>query len=643
MTALSMPPTRRVVRILIVAGLAGLALSGCVPRLVRPTPPVSAAGARAAVAQGRYLEGGQAYQHLARHATGTRRARFLLKAAEALVHAGAIRPAQRELARVTPPLPGPLMAHRDILKAEIHAALRKPRAALREAEAAHRFRRLKPRLLAEIDRVGAQAALSLHRPLIAARDLIEREGLLVSPRRLTANEHALWRSLAGVSTRKLRDLARRYPGTPTAAWARLALAARRYPPHSQRLHAALARWRHRYPKDIPTQAFLTFLLGAKQRLGQAPRAVALLLPLSRSPFAKAARAVEKGFLAMARQDPMPGKPRLFVYDTGAHAKTAVRDYRAAVDRGAQLIVGPLGAAAVDQVVAHVHFRVPTLLLGRTHAPIVHNSEHVPVYQFSLARTEEARQVADRAYLDGHMRAAILYPKSGWGRRMQRAFARRWRHLGGLVTARGSYKPGSTDYVRPVENLLNISQSRARDERLQRILGTPLAFTARRRQDVGFLFLVADAPDARLIKPLLDYDHADNLPVYSTSSVFTGRRDPVYDRDLDGITFGDMPWMLVGNGRTGRLRSALAHAHHYEFRPLGRLYAFGADAEGLAGRLDRLRLGGRYDGLTGALSVRRDGVVRRQLVFAQFRAGLARLVNAPPHTHGLFRPPKPARP
>jgi outer membrane PBP1 activator LpoA protein len=254
---------------------------------------------------------------------------------------------------------------------------------------------------------------------------------------------------------------------------------------------------------------------------------------------------------------------------------------------------------------------------------------VPVYQFSLARTEEARQAADRAYLDGHSRAAILYPQSAFGHRMRRAFARRWRHLGGLVVSQVAYPPGTSQYVTPVENLLNITQSRAREQRLQNILHMPLAFTARRRQDVGFIFLVADAPDGRLIKPQLDYDHADTLPVYSTSTIFTGRPDPVYDRDLDGIKFGDMPWMLVGNGRMAKLRASLPHAKQYDFSPLARLYAFGADAEGLVGRLDRLSLGGggRYNGLTGALSLKRDNVIRRQLVWAQFQKGLPVLTDS----------------
>ncbi len=633
---------RRASDVFLAFSLMGLGLAGCVPTLHSGARPATAASAARAVRHGHYIKGSQAYQHLARGTTGATRARYALRGAEALVRAGALREAHHELGGVKPPLPARLAARKDVLEGEIAAALGDARRAYREARKAHAYPGLPPRLLAEIDRVEAQASLSLGHPTRAAHDMIDRERLLVSHRRLTNNETALWHDLAALPRATLRRLYHRHPTGAVGAWAQLERIARRYPPRSQRLATAVSQWQKRYPKFVPTSTFLTTILGAKGRPRAAPRAIALLLPLT-SPFAKAAKAVERGFVDMARAHPLPGHPAIYVYDIGNDPSAAARDYKRAVERGAQFIVGPLGADAVANVAEKASITVPTLLLGLAKNGPEHDDAHVPVYQFSLARTLEARQAADRAYLDGHTRAAILYPDSRFGHRMRRAFARRWRHLGGLVVSQTSYTPGATTYVHPVEDLLNITQSRARAARLQGILHMPLAFTARRRQDVGFVFLVADAADARLIKPQLDYDHADTLPVYSTSSVFTGRPDPVYDRDMDGIMFGDMPWMLVANGRMGRLRKTLPHAHHYDETPLARLYAFGADAEGLVGRIDQLSLGGggRYNGLTGGLSVRRDDVIRRTLVWAQFQRGLPQLLDTFLPYRGLFSKQKEA--
>lgn len=621
--------------------LVALTLSGCanLPIAAPSVPPPSAARARRAAHAGHYMQAAHAYQQLARYYHGAMRADFALKAADALVHAGALRAAAAELQLVRAPLSDTLAARRAILAAEIAAARDEPAHALAAARRAARFPGLAPRRLAEIHRIEAQAALRLGHPLASARELVDREALLVSRRRLANNERALWHALAMLPATRLQAVRNQSRRPALRAWADLALRARRYPPQSRRLRAAVAAWQHHYARYQPTRSFLISLIGARYRPMGTIHTIAVLLPLS-SPFAAAAQAIENGFIDMSTARPLAGNPHIIVYDTGNDPRQASHYYDEAIRHGAQFIVGPLGAASIRNVVDHARFRVPTLLLGLAPSPPVHDLDHVPVYQFSLARTLEARQVADRAYLDGHRRAAILYPNTAWGHRMRKAFARRWRHLGGLVVAQAGYTPGQNTYTQPVEQLLNITESRQRAQRLQRIIGMPLAFVARRRQDIGFVFLVTDAPDGRLIKPQLNYDHADHLPVYSTSSVFTGRDDPVYDRDLDGIVFGDMPWMLVANGRMGRLRASLPHARQYEFTPLARLFAFGADADGLIGQLDRLSLGGggRYNGLTGALSIKRNGIIHRQLVWARFVRGRPRLVDTFLPYRSLFAKP-----
>ncbi len=610
----------------LLAAMTTIALAGCAPLTQTAAPaPVSARNAGEAVRHQHYMEAARAYQRLAQQARGDTRADFLLKAADAFVRSGALDQANAELKQIKTPLPPALAAREKVLRAEIAAASNQPARAFADADAAASLPNLRPRLLAQIHRIKAQAALRLGHAGVAARELAARESLLVSPQRIAANERALWHALALMPDRELHTL--RHSGTPALrAWADLALRVRRYPPRSRRLARAINAWRAAHAQYPLGAAFLKILGGARPR-PVALRSIAVLLPLS-SPFATAAQAVENGFVDMSEVRPLPGNPHIVIYDIGSNGADAYHYYKEAIARGADFVVGPLGTAAVDDVVGNAQFHVPTLLLGLAPGPLAHDDGGAPVYQFSLARTLEARQAAERGYLDGHHRAAILYPDTAWGKAMRRAFARRWRHLGGLVTAESSYTPGRNSYAVPVQNLLNVTQSRERAARLERILGFPLAFTARRRQDIGLVFLVADAPDGRLIKPQLDYNHADTLPVYSTSSIFTGRADPVYDRDLDGIKFGDMPWMLVANGRTGRLRRVLPHAGQYAFTPLARLYAFGADAYALIGQLNRLSLGGGggYDGLTGELSLKRDGVIHRHLVWARFARGLPELTD-----------------
>ena len=352
--------------------------------------------------------------------------------------------------------------------------------------------------------------------------------------------------------------------------------------------------------------------------------ITLLLPLT-SDYAQAAAAVRDGFLAMDASNSNPNKPKISVIDIGADPLQAISAYEAAVKNGAQLIVGPLGLEAIDNIVKKTSLEVPTLLLSHATDEI---DASKTVFQFGLTPDQEAVQAAERAWLDGHRQAAVLYPDSNWGRRMQNAFVGAWQRLGGIVVSEQTYLLDQSDYTAPVKLLLNITQSETRKDKLETVVKIKLKFEARPRDDVNFIFLAADAKHARLIKPQLSYHRAARVPIYATSYVFTGRGDPNQDTDLNGILFGDMPWMLVGDGRVAELRSSLQTNWPHAHTGLDRLFALGVDAYAVLPHLNRLSTENavRFSGVTSGLSLERDGRLHRQLLWAQFRNGVPVLVD-----------------
>jgi outer membrane PBP1 activator LpoA protein len=192
----------------------------------------------------------------------------------------------------------------------------------------------------------------------------------------------------------------------------------------------------------------------------------------------------------------------------------------------------------------------------------------------------------------------------------------------------SYLLNQNDYTDPVKRLLNIVQSEARKERLENIAKMKLKFEARPREDIHFIFLAADPRHARLIKPQLNYHRASKLPIYATSHVFTGRGNPALDTDLDGIQFGDMPWMLVGDGRVAELRATLQPNWPYAHTGLDRLFALGVDTYAIVPHLNRLSSENavRFSGVTSGLSLGRGGRLHRQLLWARFKKGVPVLVD-----------------
>ena len=603
----------------------GAVLTGC-QTLPLSGPSVfsgNIAGVRKAEMAGEYIVAAERLKTLSRQAPLPENQRFAIESADDLRRAGQLAQARKMLDSVVigPHNPG-LAARKILVAAEIDLALGHRRAAGRHL-AQLTDTRLSPRLMAEADKLRATLLVAGKHPLAAAQLLVQRERLLVRHSEIRANRQQLWGILNQVPLTRLTSA---QPANPAlAGWVALAVAVRQTEPGSSQRRQALAAWKTRYPGHLASRQFLASLSAAAPPLASRFHRIALLLPLT-SQYAVAAQAVEDGFFGMAAVHPDPGHPQINVYDIGSNPSAARTFYRRAERQGAQFIVGPLGLAATHALLSTTTLKVPTLLFIHTTAPF--SAPNGNVFQFGLPARQEARQVAERAFVDGHRAAAVLYPNTAWGKRVAGAFSDYWQKLGGTVNASQGYTPGLSEYSGPVERLLNITQSLQRAQMLRNALQMGFKFESRRRQDIDFVFLVADAADGRLIKPQLDYHHADSLPVYSTSNIFAGAPDPADDRDLDGVIFGDMPWILVGNGRMGRLRAVVPNDQKYVNTPLDRLYALGMDAYAVIPHLGQLAIdpSATFQGATGTLSVGRNNVIHRQLVWAQFDKGLPRLLD-----------------
>jgi hypothetical protein len=632
-------------RLLVLALLTGvLVLGGC--QTTPPTPPTGARpevepptpeAATQAEAAGEYVVAADEYRRLAAAAMPPQRQHFQLKAVEAWLKAGQLREARQQMTSIdVAGLDVGFLGRKNILQAQIASAEGLHDQAIAFLNKAEKARHLDPTLLAELHRVRAQAQLALGRSVEAVRDYIGRERYIVGQEAIVDNQRQLWHALETADRPTLTAALTRNPELVLAGWLALGLAALDHPPASGRFAAAANDWRRVYPQHPALDAWLRTLAGPTPGLIGRVEQIALLLPLS-SDYTQAAQAVQAGFMAMHAADPDVSKPRVQVYDIGADPAQAPAFYAQAVQAGANLVIGPLGLEATDQVVKNATLAVPTVLLSHTEATIDAPAHHV--FQFGLPPEQEARQAAERMYLDGRRRAAVLFPANPFGQRMHEAFATHFARLGGVITAAQPYALGENEYSAPVKQLMGIDQSEARRQALEARLHTRLKFEPRPRADIDAIFLAADPRHGRLIKPQLNYHRAHDVPVYATSHIFAGKGDAARDVDLDGIMFGDMPWMLVGDGRVQTLRASLQAGWPYAHSPLDRLYALGMDAYAVIPQLNRISAQNavRYEGVTSGLSVEMDGRLHRQLLWARFKQGLPRLLDTFLNYKGQFEP------
>ncbi len=602
-------------------------LAGCETARVAPTlPPVSTEAAETAERNGEYLLAAREYTRLAEIAVPPQKQDFQLRSVAALHKAGQLREAraQIDLINVTQ-LDASFLARKRVLQARIFITEGAFEKGIRQLDEASRLRNLSPALLSDINSVRAQAELALGNPIGAVQNLINREQYIVVKEAVNENQQQLWKILVSMPRARLANELNIARDRVLSGWIELALIAVENAGQRLQLNAAVEQWKKTHPGHPAGEAVFSTLMGPTPGISGRIERIALLLPLT-SGYAVAAQAVREGFMGMDAANADPDKPKIKIYDTGPDPAKAPEFYDQAITDGAQFVVGPLGREAAEAIMRRASIKVPTLMLNHTDEDPGSASKYL--FEFGLPPEQEARQVAERAYLDGHRQAAVLYPNTPWGERMMTAWAEHWQRLGGVVVSRQSYNEGDVDYSVSIKSLLNINQSEARKSQIETIVKNKLQFDSRAREDIDFIFLAADAKRGRLIKPQLNFYHAARVPVYSTSHIFTGAGDAVRDVDLDGILFGDMPWMLVGDGKIQELRQALQRNWPYVHSDLDRLYALGVDSYAILPHLSRISMesGARFSGVTSGLSLDRAGRLQRQLLWARFNRGVPQLVD-----------------
>ncbi len=594
-----------------------LSLGGCAPPgALKPTAPSQldpdSGRAAALAAQGDYLGAAGLYAGIGARAPAEVQGGYLLLAAEYYLAGGDRDSARAALAATTAMTLDPVASlRRRLLEAEL---------LLDEARASDALALLldppppdaSVELRIRYHQDTARAYRLLGNLLESARELAVLDRLLADPQTRLENQLEIVRSLALVSAQALQNL---QPAAPfdVAGWMGLALVLKQAGANRELLTPLLDDWRQRYPAHPALPGLLDDYFQRQQDLVQRAAHVAVLLP-ERGPYATVAAAVRDGLMAAWYADPDSTRPALRFYDASDNA-ALWPTYKQAVAEGAEIVVGPLDKDAVLQLVRAGELPVPVLALNLVVADVTPPAN---LFQFALAPEDEARQVAEKAWLEGLRRPLILGPGGDLGERIANAFAERWVSLGGSVAGRRTYEAQAADHSDTIRQALLLDVSVARHRELQRLLGKRLAFEPRRRQDLDMVFLAAKPQQLRLLRPQLQFHHADDLPIYTTSHAWDGAVASHEAQDVAGVLLPDMPWLLTESEHSPLSRTRLQQVLPAAGGAYGRLYAMGLDAYRLLPHLGRLQSSPleSLDGHTGNLYVTADNHVHRQLVWVR---------------------------
>jgi outer membrane PBP1 activator LpoA protein len=590
-----------------------LILHGCSQAPERTLPPTDdplSERAAESMAAGDFLAAANLYRQLATTTTDPAlRSSYLLAAAEAAAQGGDWDGVRESVALLQGyPFGSPNDLRYRILGTELMLREMRPLDAI-DVLGASPGPEVPNHLAIRYFRVLARTYSQMGNLLESANALQQVDALLTDIDERLATQTEILRTLVLLNDMALERLQPSPPGVP-GGWMQLALLVKQHGDDRTQFDPLYADWRARFPQHPALPELLSNYTALRQQQMLRADRVAVLLPLS-GPLAGASAALRDGMMLQHLDDGEQRTPRLRFYDSSDPALTWPT-YKQAVADGAELVIGPLQKDAVDQLVRAGELPVPVLALNEVALTRLPPEN---LFMYSLSPEDEARQVAEKAWLDGIRRPLVLVPQGDWGERIASAYQDRWQTLGGDIAGTGRYDSSAHDFSATIKTLLHLDQSVARHQEMQKWLGKRVEFEPRRREDVDAIFLAARPIQAQGMRPQLQFHRAADLPVYATSHAWSGRLSRNQAEDLRGILLPDIPW-LVQQDRSGLSQSTVAEFFPASGSALGRLYAMGMDAVKLAPHLGRLR-SSRFEaleGATGNLYMDEQQRIRRQLVW-----------------------------
>ncbi|AOY01611.1 hypothetical protein BJP62_14815 [Jeongeupia sp. USM3] len=314
--------------------------------------------------------------------------------------------------------------------------------------------------------------------------------------------------------------------------------------------------------------------------------IAVLLPAATSSKAlkPAVDQIMDGVIKGARVFGHGNEPPLRVFETTDQDDDVLAQYNKAIDGGAAAVIGPLTRSAVNYLADNGRFPVPVIALNSFDGRTLRRPN---LYSFSLSVEQEASEVARLMNENGVRNPLILIAANPLSQRMSQGFAAAWQALGNPA-------PQVVDAGNATQGLAGLrAQINAK--------GADAVFLA-----TGFKL-------GRKVRPFIGND----LPVYATSQINPGPLPATAIADLNGVRFLDMPWLVNADDPYYALFArARSNSNDYE-----RMFALGVDAWRIAATL--IHAPGQpvsFDGITGRLKQRTDGVIERRLLPERFGEG-----------------------
>lgn len=469
--------------------------------------------------------------------------------------------------------------------------------------------------IAEEDRaeylwLSSQYLSQQQRHLAASRNLLLLTDYPNSQTTYPEHLALLWQNITALTDSQLLSLEPK-PNSPSRSWLALADLSRRYIGQPEQLQAAYTDWQQRNPWMPQPEAMPETVQQLLSLQPFKPQKIAVLLPLN-GQFRQHALAIQYGILAAAAK---AQASEIIFIDSEQSPQQLVQHLTA---EQVDFVVGPLLKNQVDAISQLEQWNWPTLFLNSqdSNLPYQHNQ-----FFFALSMEDEAQQTALLFQQKDYQQPVVISAANNISLRMQQQFSQSWQQLGHKAPQLYQFND-KADLDALINQLLETEQSKARVKKIDALVPVKLHSDTHSRLDIDAIYLIADPVQTQLFKPFVDVsvsETAPKLPIYASSRSHSTALDSTEQRDLNGLTFTEMPWMLPLKTNPA-LREEYQQLFQSQDESLQRLFAMGFDAYRLIGSLRQQQQLNAivFPGLTGQLRLNSNGSIVRQLSWAKYQ-------------------------
>lgn len=417
-----------------------------------------------------------------------------------------------------------------------------------------------------------------------------------------------------------------------------------YGSDTQRLEVQLINWQHTYSNHM-ANALLNDVLVTAKTLATHPKAKNIVVAIPLSGREKSlGKTLQAGILAAYTKSP---KVTIQFIDT--NAKQMADTIIDIANLNPDFVIGPLLKQHVSSYLGIINQQNSTSDTDMTESDMTESISNTPYawssillnlpenaplkdnqYALSMLPEDEAIQAAFSISKKGYKKALVLTQDSAIGKRMASSFAEQWQLQTG-VDASLIYYPNNNKMQVAVKSGLDVNLSEERISILKRRLKENLKTETRNRRDVDVIYIFATPNQAKLLKPYVDVNispFAETIPIFASSRSNSDSNDNVTRRDLNGLTFTEIPWLLTAKQVNPSLSQEARELWPNRKSSLERLYAMGIDSYQLVDNVERMRVlpMAKHNGETGVLQMGSNQIISRSLSWGRYRSARVQSVE-----------------